>query len=242
MTENMAGGNINLRGLRNYTAFREATNVELQQYHNTPPFRHNDLYQKGRSYQANVLFLRRLVEDLGDEFLGAVTVKSKTKEFSFFDLQDKIQNWLIGRVFANDWTTFCKQNRQPESQTAASHVANMRSVMLYFTKELETNSGRKSLFSLFAPSLQVAILKSFQVDEEEKEDLPDSEELYRIAMKIEKQSKEVRRIKQEFGLNRPSAESRVMPVLHEFPASSPSKPAQLDPPPVRINPRGLAGV
>jgi len=199
MIENPTSGNINLRGLRNFSAFCETANLELQRFQQLPPFRASDLAHAGQSFRVNVLFLRMLVEDLRDQFLGATTIESKARELSFVDLQHAIRHWLIGLVFANDWTTFCDDNRQPESQSAASHIAKMRNAMQYFTKELETNSGRKALFSSFCPSLQLAMINSDQV---EIDALPEPEVLYSLAVKIEKRSQSVQRIKQEYGLDK----------------------------------------
>ena len=55
-----------------------------------------DLTQAGQSFRVNVRFLRKLVEVLRDQFLGATTIKSKARELSFVDLQHAIRHWLIG--------------------------------------------------------------------------------------------------------------------------------------------------
>ena len=96
--------------------------MELQRFQNVPPFRVKEFATPGDSFRINLLFLRKLVEDLREQYLGAMTLEDKAKELSCNDLQEDIRSWLIGQVFANDWGIFCENNRQQDSQSAASHI------------------------------------------------------------------------------------------------------------------------
>ena len=97
--------------------------MELQRFQNVPPFRVKELNTPGDIFRINLLFLRKLVDDLRERYLGAITHEDKAKELLFNDLREAILSWLIGRVFANDWGTFCENNRQPDSQSAASQIS-----------------------------------------------------------------------------------------------------------------------
>ena len=218
MAETTSGGNITIGGLRNYTAYCDNVVMELQRFQNVPPFRVKELDTPGDSFRINLLFLRKLVDDLREQYLGATTLEEKAKELSFNDLREAILSWLIGQVFANDWGTFCENNRQPDSQSAASHIQKMRAAMRYFADDLKTNTGRRALFSSFSSSLQMASIDSNQVV---LDAIPPPDELYDIMVKIEKKQHAVQRIRQENGLDKYSP-ARVMPVFSEPSWSSPT--------------------
>ena len=163
MAENTTGGNITIWGLRNYTAYCDNVAMELKRFQNVPLFRVKELDTPGDSFRINLQFLRKLVEDLREQYLGAITLEDKAKELSFNALREDILSWLIGQVYANDWGTFCENNRQPDSQSAASHILKMRAAMKYFTDDLKTNTGLRALFSSFSTSLQMASIDSNQI-------------------------------------------------------------------------------
>ena len=102
MAENTTGGNVTIWCLRNYTAYCDNVVMELQRFQNVPPFRVKELATPDDSFRINLLFLRKLVDDLREQYLGAMSLEDKAKELSFNVLQDDIRSWLNAYVFAND--------------------------------------------------------------------------------------------------------------------------------------------
>ena len=77
MDENTTGGNITIWGLGNFTTYGDNVVVELQRFQNVPPFRVKELATPGDSFRINLLFLRKLVEDLREQYLGAMSLEDK---------------------------------------------------------------------------------------------------------------------------------------------------------------------